>query len=141
MATPFQNAVRRLIRRYEERHGAKLSGRELSLRVGKSPTHLSQILNDGLIPSGKALLALGRALDAAPSEIRDLLVQAMKTKARGRARDTFWLDAALEMSDELVHEISELRGYLESRGLLSAYDEGHQRRRRPGKEKSTGLEA
>lgn len=114
--TPLQEKVQELISSYQERHSVDLSGRELSGLLGKSRNHLSQIMNDGLVPSGEVLVRLGEVLEADDEQKRDLLLCAMRTKASTRARDAFWLEQALELTDGLMDRISSLEKYLRETG-------------------------
>ncbi|MEZ6196868.1 MAG: helix-turn-helix transcriptional regulator [Planctomycetota bacterium] len=112
--TPLQETVYRLIADYEARNERKLSGRELSAMIGKSRNHLSQIMNDGLVPSGEVLLKLGEALEADEETQRQLVLDAMRTKIGDRARDTFWLRHALELTDSLVERVDGFEEFLSS---------------------------
>jgi len=106
---------------YEEKVGQRISGRELSLRIGKSRNHISQILNDGLVPSGEVLSALGRHLEADDADMNRLLLSAMRTKVIKRARDSYWLREALEMMSHVGHERNNLRRFIESSGEWEPY--------------------
>lgn len=128
--TPLQTMIGQLIENYEEAYGEALSGRELSSMLGKSRNHLSQIMNDGLIPSGDVLSKLCDVLEATEVERRELMLAAMRTKAQGRARDTFWLKRALEMCDDFQAEIEGLRQYLQKQGKLDDYEKWSKRRQR-----------
>jgi transcriptional regulator with XRE-family HTH domain len=113
IVTILQRRVRELIERYEAKHSVKLSGGELSARLGKSRNHLSQILNDGLVPSGELLSRLAHVLEASEEDHRELLLCAMKVKAQGRARDTFWLQQALDLLEQLNGKIAVYVDYLQ----------------------------
>ncbi|MEE9394645.1 MAG: helix-turn-helix transcriptional regulator [Planctomycetota bacterium] len=118
--TPLQTKVSRLISDFELRQGRRISGRELSSRIGKSRNHLSQILNDGLVPSGEVLMKLAGVLEL-DKEMRDeLVLDAMRTKVVDRARDCFWLEHALDLNDRNVARAGHYDTFLANRGL---YDE------------------
>ena len=58
--TPFQAALVRFIEAYSD-EGDRMSGRKLSNLLGKSANHISQMLNDGFVPSG--VLVYSRCID------------------------------------------------------------------------------
>lgn len=119
--TPLQNKVRELVAAFEARENRTVSGRELSSMLGKSRNHISQIMNDGLVPSGEVLIKLAEVLGASDEDLRELVLAAMRTKAGGRARDTFWLKQALELTDALMSNIEQYRAFLEQQGQLEAF--------------------
>lgn len=119
--TPLQQKVLDLVAAFEAREGRSLSGRELSSMLGKSRNHISQIMNDGLVPSGEVLIKLAQVLGASDEELRDLVLSAMRTKAGGRARDTFWLKQALELTDALMSNVEQYRAFLEQQGQLEEF--------------------
>lgn len=89
--------------------------------LGKSRNHISQIMNDGLVPSGEVLIQLAGVLGATDDELRELVLSAMRTKAGGRSRDTFWLKQALELTDSLMKHIEQYRAFLEKEGKLDEF--------------------
>jgi transcriptional regulator with XRE-family HTH domain len=120
--TPLQETVNKLIAEFEAKHERRLSGRELSAMIGKSRNHLSQIMNDGLVPSGEVLLRLGEALEASEELKRQLVLDAMRTKIGDRARDTFWLQHALELTDSLSDRLDSFETFLAQRGMLADFE-------------------
>ncbi|MCB9832708.1 MAG: helix-turn-helix transcriptional regulator [Planctomycetes bacterium] len=115
--TPLQAKVAELITAYERQHGTRLSGREIADRLGKSRNHLSQIMNDGLVPSGEALMSLADVLEASAEDRDDLVMAALRTKAGARSRDSFWLEKALELLDEL----GAMKRFLDDQGQAEAF--------------------
>ncbi|MCA9323360.1 MAG: helix-turn-helix transcriptional regulator [Planctomycetes bacterium] len=112
--TPLQKQVNDLIARFEEREQRRVSGRELSTMLGKSRNHLSQILNDGLVPSGEVLVQFAKLLGASDEERRELLIAAMQTKVETRSRDSFWLQHALDLTGELMSQLRSHREFVRS---------------------------
>jgi transcriptional regulator with XRE-family HTH domain len=121
--TPLQSKIRKLIHDHNRANDCSLSDRDVSALVGKSQNLLSQIMNDGLVPSGEVLLLLGEALGANEEERRELVMAAMRAKAESRSRDTFWLQHALELTDSLVSRVDEMKRFLESQGQLDAFEQ------------------
>ncbi len=91
--------------------------------VGKSQNLLSQIMNDGLVPSGEVLLLLGESLGANEEDRRELVMAAMRVKAESRSRDTFWLQHAIELTDSLVNRVDDMKRFLESNGQMDAFEQ------------------
>lgn len=120
--TPLQKKVFDCVVKYESKHAVSLSGRELSLQLGKSRNHMSQIMNDGLVPSGDALVKFAEHLGCGDKETRDLLLAAMQTKAETRTRDGFWLSHALEFTSGLNDRVDLFIAYLESIGKLKDFE-------------------
>ena len=120
--TPLQRHIRELIARYEVKHAMRLSGGELASRVGKSRNLMSQILNDGLIPSGEVVIRIGQALEADDDELRALLIDAMHSKAQSRARDTFWMQQALILTESLHQRVLAFTEYLKSKNQIEDFE-------------------
>ena len=120
--TRLQAKIRQLISRYNEENDCRLSDRELSAKVGRSQNLMSQIMNDGLVPSGEVLLLIARALGATEDDERELVMAAMRAKVESRSRDTFWLQHALELTDSLVDRVDEMKKFLETQGQLDAFE-------------------
>ena len=127
--TPLQQKIQDLIESYEHRTGMHISGRELSHMLGKSRNHLSQIMNDGLVPSGEVIALMAEVLGAEDEERRDLMIAAMRTKATGRARDTYWLDMALGMVEDTDERVEELEDYIRTKDLAADFEKWAKRRR------------
>ena len=117
--TPFQRALAIHVREYTGRSG--LSGRGLSKAMGKSANHLSQIINDGLIPSGPALLDMTKFLGLDQDETDALIQAALITKMRGRSRDSFWLRESARLIEARDHEIKSMRDFLLRSSLYEDY--------------------
>ncbi len=120
--TLLQRRVKELIDRWEAKNSERLSGGRLATLLGKSRNLLSQIMNDGLIPSGEVLTKLGEVLGADETDQRELMLAAMKTKAQGRARDTFWLSQALDLTEKLHQRVIALTDYLNSTNQLEEFE-------------------
>ncbi len=121
--TPLQAKIRKLIAEYNGSNDCRLTDRDVSAMVGKSQNLLSQIMNDGLVPSGEVLLLLGESLGASEEDRRELVMAAMRAKAESRSRDTFWLQHAIELTDSLVNRVDEMKRFLESQGQLDAFEQ------------------
>ncbi|MAB89045.1 MAG: hypothetical protein CMJ90_06270 [Planctomycetes bacterium] len=118
--TAFQVALVRVIEAYSD-DGGRMSGRKLSGLLGKSANHISQMLNDGFVPSGPAVLEMAGVLKLTDAE-RDALVRAaMETKASQRSRDNFWINETRRMLAESDAEKERLVSFLASKGLLDAF--------------------
>ncbi len=115
--TPLQRMIEELIAAHERRHGRRLSGRQIADRLGKSRNHLSQIMNDGLVPSGETLFELAEILEAEPDQKDRLVMAAIETKAGARSRDAFWLRKALE----LLEELGRMKDFLDEKGQAEAF--------------------
>ena len=124
--TPLQEKVQYLLDEYAQRTGKPISGRELSARLGKSRNHLSQIMNDGLIPSGEVLVKLAKVLEVGQQEQRRLMLAALHTKAQSRARDSFWLRFSIDLSDDLMAQNEQYEAFLETIGRLREFQEWSQ---------------
>lgn len=119
--TPFQRALVDFIAAYSK-GGEKMSGRRLSELVGKSANHISQMLNDGFVPSGKAILEMAEVLDLAPPQTDHLIRAAMETKASQRSRDSFWINQSTRMLAEAEGERELVMAFLEREGLVEAFE-------------------
>ncbi len=119
--TPFQQALVASIESYSKR-GERMSGRKLSGLLGKSANHISQMLNDGFVPSGDAILEMATVLELSPEERDRLIRAAMETKATQRSRDHFWINETWRMLNEADAERSQIRSFLEQRGLTADYE-------------------
>ena len=139
--TLLQRRVKELIERWEARKKERLSGGRLAALLGKSRNLLSQIMNDGLIPSGEVLMKLGRVLEADENEQRELVLAAMKTKAQGRARDTFWLQQALDLSEKLHQRVMALTEFLKVTEQLEEFERWAGSRRQGKKKRGQSSEA
>lgn len=126
--TPLQQLFKRLIEQWEAKHGEHMTGGKLAQILGKSRNLLSQIMNDGLVPSGEVLVKLGQVLEAGDDDIRELMISAMKTKALGRARDTFWLAQALELGEILNGRIKAFTQYLKETDQLEEFEQWIEKR-------------
>ena len=120
--TPLQEMISRLMLAYEKRVGRKVSGREFSTMLGKSRNHISQVLNDGLVPSGDVIVKLGEVLAVDDEERRELMMAAMETKAKGHSHDTFWLREAIAIVNNLTDDLACARDYVESHDLGDAFE-------------------
>ena len=127
--TPFQRKVQDLIDACEKREGLGMSGRELSLKLGKSRNHISQIMNDGLIPSGDMLQRLVRTLGGTLEDRRELALHAMRAKSVARTRDTYWLREALAAIADVERRLAWAEDFVATRGLLREYGDWKVERR------------
>lgn len=114
--TPFQ---REMVRHLGPHTGAggKVSGRELSSKLGRSSNHLSLMLNDGFVPSGPTIVEMAEVLGLSAEDRDRLLFAAVETKATQRSRDSFWLDYALCRVRAAEAEVARLRDLLSRHGL------------------------
>ena len=119
--TPFQQALVLCIEAYS-RNGQGMSGRKLSGLLGKSANHISQMLNDGFVPSGQAILDMARVLELTEAERDRLIRAAMETKAAQRSRDQFWINETSRMLKSADDERDRVRRFLQSKGLTSEYE-------------------
>jgi transcriptional regulator with XRE-family HTH domain len=119
--TAFQTRINELIAKWEKDTGNKLSGGRLATMLNKSRNLLSQIVNDGLVPSGAVLVELADALGCDEDETTDLLLSAMQTKAATRSRDTFWLREALALVKLIQDRAEHKDEFLREHGLMDAF--------------------
>lgn len=121
VSTPFQRELVGIL----ESYGAgkeRISGRQLSRKLGKSANHLSQMLNDGLVPSGQTILEMCRILDL-DEDTRDGLIRAaMETKAQQRSRDNFWINHTTRMLHKLEEQLRLHRAFLEQGSLKASFE-------------------
>lgn len=119
--TPFQNRMNDLILRWESESGHRMTGGRLAGMLNKSRNLLSQIVNDGLVPSGAVIVDLSDVLGCDEEETTQLLLAAMQTKAGTRSRDTFWLREALGLV-KLIQDRSDKKDeFMKEHGLLDAF--------------------
>ena len=120
--TPFQ---KELVARLEAfgNKGERVSGRQLSLLLGKSANHLSQMLNDGLVPSGQTILDMADVMVLSQAEADALIRAAMETKAAQRSRDNFWINQTTRMLRQAETEIQVYRSFLDQSGLIEAFED------------------
>ncbi|NRA94912.1 MAG: hypothetical protein HRU14_01740 [Planctomycetes bacterium] len=118
--TPFQVTLVRFIETYSD-EGERMSGRKLSNLLGKSANHISQMLNDGFVPSGPAIVDMASVLKLTSSERDGLIRAAMETKASQRSRDNFWINETWRMLAESDAEKERLVGFLAEQGLLDGF--------------------
>jgi len=119
--TPFQ---KELVTRLEAfgNSGERMSGRQLSLLLGKSANHLSQMLNDGLVPSGQTILDMADVMGLSQEETDNLIRAGMETKAMQRSRDNFWINQTTRMLNRAEDELQIYRSFLDESGLTEAFD-------------------
>lgn len=135
--TPFQEVLVREIEAYSN-DGQRMSGRRLSQMLGKSGNHISQMLNDGFVPSGPAILEIAEILELDAERTDALIRAAMLTKAGQRSRDQFWINETLRMLDREADKRSMMTEFLTEEGLLGRFIEWKKSRpasrasRRPG---------
>lgn len=120
--TPFQRSLVRFIEGYSV-DGQRMSGRRLSSLLGKSANHISQMLNDGFVPSGPAILEMADVLELTPPQRDQLIRAAMETKAAQRSRDNFWINETWRMLEDADTEKERLMAFLGERGLVDAFAE------------------
>jgi hypothetical protein len=118
--TPFQVILVRFIEAYSD-GGERMSGRKLSNLLGKSANHISQMLNDGFVPSGPAIVDMASVLKLSESERDGLIRAAMETKASQRSRDNFWINETWRMLAESDAEKERLVSFLAEQGLLDGF--------------------
>jgi len=135
--TPFQRV---LVHHIESctRGGEKMSGRRLSRLLGKSANHISQMLNDGFVPSGPAILDMAGVLELDQAGLDMLIRAAMQTKADQRSRDNFWITETHRMLEEMEDRESVLLEFLKQEGLEEAFADWSTRRRRRRKTSRRG---
>jgi hypothetical protein len=80
------------------------------------------MLNDGFVPSGKAILEMAEVLDLAPPQTDHLIRAAMETKASQRSRDSFWINQSTRMLAEAEGERELVMAFLEREGLVEAFE-------------------
>jgi len=119
--TPFQRELVRLLERFGSQ-GERISGRQLSLMLGKSANHLSQMLNDGLVPSGQTILDMASVMGLDEAETDRLIRAAMETKALQRSRDSFWIKQTTRMLRRAEEDLATYRSFLEQAGLMEAFE-------------------
>lgn len=117
--TPFQELLIEHLRVRVAALGG--SGRALSLQMGKSASHMSQIINDGLVPSGPSIIEMAGFLGLNRDETDGLIRSAMLTKMEGRSRDSFWLRESERMLAAKEVEIDLLVRFLHRSGLYDDY--------------------
>jgi hypothetical protein len=118
-ATPFQALLLEHIQRRTVETGD--SGRSLSLSMGKSANHLSQILNDGLIPSGPGIIDMAAFLGLDQDGTDGLIRAAIRTKMEGRSRDSFWLRESARMLEAKEQEVDSMQRYLHRMGMYESF--------------------
>lgn len=118
--TPFQKVLVREISAYSK-NGERMSGRKLSLLLGKSGNHVSLMLNDGFIPSGPAILEIAEQLELDQARRDEMIRAAMETKAQQRSRDSFWITETLRLLRVADQEKASLEAFIEAQGLSDAY--------------------
>lgn len=121
VVTPFQKELVAAIDAYNK-DGTRMSGRMLSTLLGKSANHISQILNDGFVPSGPAILDMARVLELDTDGTDVLIRAAMETKASQRSRDSFWITETTRMLKAADAEIGLYEAFLEERGLREDFE-------------------
>jgi hypothetical protein len=121
-ATPFQA----LLSDFIQRHSLD-SGRSLSVKMGKSANHLSQILNDGLIPSGPGVIDMAGFLGLDQDGTDALIRAAIQTKMESRSRDSFWLRESARMLEAREKEVELLTRFLQRIGKYETFLDWRQR--------------
>ena len=111
VSTPFQAELVRSLEAYTNGSG-RLSGRQLSLLLGKSANHLSQMLNDGLVPAGQTILEMAQVLELDQAGTDRLIRAAMETKAHQRSRDNFWINETNRMLRQAEAELASFREFV-----------------------------
>jgi len=114
--TPFQAVLVREIRDYSE-GGERMSGRKLSMLLGKSANHISQMLNDSFVPSGAAILEIAETLGLSQERLDELIRAAMETKGSQRSRDHFWIQHAMRMLAQKDEEVALLVDFVAKQRL------------------------
>lgn len=120
MKSPFQQEIALLIARYEAQKGVRVTGQLLGELTQRSRNHLSNIMNDGLVPSAEAVAVLCRVLEATQSESMAILMAGLRTKSEG-PRQLHWLQESVRLIDQLEDELSAQRRYLEEQGLWEQF--------------------
>jgi hypothetical protein len=134
--TPFQRELVEAMKSYGV-DSKKISGRRLSLLLGRSSNMVSQLMNDGLVPAGETVLEIAEVLELDRAGTDRLIRAGMETKASQRSRDSFWISQSARMLREAEGEIARLRGFIAASGLLEAYEQylAEQKRGRKRKRK------
>ena len=111
VSTPFQSELVRSLEAYTNGSG-RLSGRQLSLLLGKSANHLSQMLNDGLVPAGQTILEMAQVLELDQTGTDRLIRAAMETKAHQRSRDNFWINQTNRMLKQAEDDLASFQEFV-----------------------------
>ncbi|MAG57755.1 MAG: hypothetical protein CMJ83_15820 [Planctomycetes bacterium] len=127
--TPFQRSLVGFIDGYSK-DGQRMSGRKLSQLLGKSANHISQMLNDGFIPSGPAILEMAEVLRLGQDDTDELIRGAMQTKASQRSRDNFWINETNRMLEAMEARHEAYEAFLKKEGLEERFDSYARRRRK-----------
>ena len=128
-ASPFQMELVRALEAYTDGN-KRMSGRQLSLILGKSANHISQMLNDGLVPSGQTILEMAEVLELDQGGTDRLIRSAMETKAAQRSRDNFWINQTSRMLRSADDELASCQAFIAEAGLSSAFEQFNERRHR-----------
>ena len=122
VGTPFQKSLVDCLEGYTA--GPKrMSGRQLSLLLGKSANHISQMLNDGLVPSGQTILEMADVLKLDQAETDVLIRAAMETKANQRSRDNFWINQTNRILKQADAELAQFREFVSRNGMADAWQQ------------------
>jgi hypothetical protein len=118
--TPFQ---RELVAHFQRLAGGEgeLSGRQISNILGRSANHVSQMLNDGFVPSGESIVEMAELLKLDRAQTDRLIRAAMETKAAQRSRDNFWIRETLRMLSAAERERKTFEAFLEARDLAGEF--------------------
>jgi hypothetical protein len=138
--TPFQKELVSHIESYVEGE-VHMSGRQMSTLLGRSANHVSQMMNDGLVPSGAAILEMAEVLHLDRAATDRLIRAAMETKAGQRSRDNFWIAESLRMIEGFEDEKKAFEEFLDLEGVRKAWESfraGRLQKRTGGKKGKKG---
>ena len=122
MKTHFQKQLSRLIARYERANNVRMTGQLLGNLTQRSRNHLSNIMNDGLIPSAEATSALCRTLNATDEEYVAILMAGLRTKSEG-PRKLQWLQEAMAQIDRIQGDLDAHAAFLKGKGLMTEFQQ------------------
>jgi transcriptional regulator with XRE-family HTH domain len=122
MKTPFQQELSRLIARYEAENNVRMTGTLMGSLTGRSRNHLSNIMNDGLVPSAEATTSLCRKLGATDTEFEAVLMAGLRTKSDG-PRDLQWLKQAVHQIDRIQGVLDGYVCFLQEKGLADEFQQ------------------
>jgi hypothetical protein len=122
MKTHFQKQLSRLIARYERANNVRMTGQLMGNLTQRSRNHLSNIMNDGLIPSADATSALCRTLNATDEEYIAILMAGLRTKSEG-PRKLQWLQEAMAQIDRIQGDLDAHAAFLKGKGLMTEFQQ------------------
>lgn len=120
--TPFQKVLVGHFERFAHDKGVSLSGRQFSVLFGRSANHISQMLNDGFVPSGETILEMAEKMHLDREGTDQLIRAALETKAGKRSRDHFWINETLRMLKKADADRSDVLAFLKKQGIAEAFE-------------------